>query len=242
MITEVGSGSQRATVELANVASQDLAFPGNVVAGNLLIVVGAIFDSPTAPASCTVTDTRSTSYTVLLSGATTFGSGESKCFIAYGIAPSSGACTVTVNPDGADAFGAFSIDEFNASLGWETPPLAVDGGSSTGSSTTPSDTLEVFTNSCLLIGTMFHVNGTLTISPGTGYTQIGEVESVANHDVSNLFRVVSSAGIYTVDWTIASSAGWRAATAAFKEPSPDSPDPRFVGGQMIRRLAPERWG
>lgn len=95
-IAEVGGGSQRAAGD-SSATSLAVAYPGSVTSGNLLVACGAAYDSGGAPASVSVTDTRSTSYTVL-SAASTTGGDDVRIFIAYGVAPSSGANTVTMDP------------------------------------------------------------------------------------------------------------------------------------------------
>lgn len=206
-IAEVGSGSQRATNTMNNVGSQTLAFPGNVTNGSLLVVGGGLWGGP--PTAITVTDTRSTSYTTLLGTI----NGAWRPFIAYGLAPSSGANTVTVDPD-TTVYGGFAIDEFS---GVNATPLDVDGGSSTGTSTTPADGITTATANDLIIGCASYEGTGVTIAPGGDYTTIGELEDAANlWTYSLVFRLVTTAQAYTVDWTISSSNVWVAMTAAFK--------------------------
>src|SRR5262245_6651392 len=78
--TAVGSGTQ--------------AFPTNVTSGNLIVVAGFTGGGGTSVA---VTDSRSTSYTVLRATIAP----SNQIFIAYGVAPTSGTCTVTVDPSGS---------------------------------------------------------------------------------------------------------------------------------------------
>lgn len=218
-IAEVGSGTQRATsAEFSGADSGTLAFPANVVSGNLLIVAGAAWQATSAPTSIAVTDTRSTSYTVLSTTLAAGGGGAVRYWIAYGLAPSSGACTVTVNPAGALADFTFSIDEFS---GVSTTPLDVDGGSTAGLGTdiTPSDDLTTLTANDLVIGLMTDNDATVTITPGASYTQIGEVENnVTTQCHSAVFRLVTTAQAYTVDWScdIPNANTWGVYTAAFK--------------------------
>lgn len=208
-IAEVGGGTQRATVEFAG-APGTLAFPANVASGSLLIVAGGCYQGSAAPTAVVVTDTRSTSYTTILGAVL---SGQSRGFLAYGISPSAGACTVTVNPEGTSDTGSFSIDEFS---GVVDPPLDVDGGSTTGTSTTPADALTTVTANDLLIGVMIHFSADTALAPTSG-TQIGEIESNANQCHAASFQVVTTAQAYTVSWSAGASVVWAATTAAFKE-------------------------
>ena len=210
-IAEVGSGSQRASVTGDNVDSQALAFPAGVGNARLLIVAGSNFQSG-VNATISVSDTLSTSYTVIQAslGASTVG------FIAYGVSTSSGANTVTVNPSGTGNYVSYSIDEFS---GQHATPLDVNGGSSTGTSTAPLDALTTGTANDLIIGLVTHSDGSSpTITPTGSYTQIGEEENTALHQPYNMvFRLVTTAQSYNVDWTTSPSTTWLALTAAFKE-------------------------
>ena len=210
-ITEVGGGSQRATAIANNVDSTTIVFPANVVVDNLLVCGGAAWKS-VAATSITVTDTRSTAYTVF---SVTIGASV-RLWIAYGLAPSSGACTVTVNPEGTGTYIACAIDEFSGVH--LTTPLDVDGGSSTGTSTTPSDSLTTLVANDLLLGVVSHSDiSTVAITPGGAYTQIGEYEdSVVTVAYNFEYRLVTAAQVYAVDWTFASSQTWAAYTAAFQ--------------------------
>lgn len=93
---EVGSGSQRATQSPGSVASTTKAFPGNVTSGSLLAILGSSWRSFGGVVPMLVEDTLGTVYTVVHTGGLTAFSGDQYNWIAYGIAPSSGACTVTV--------------------------------------------------------------------------------------------------------------------------------------------------
>ncbi len=227
-IAEVGSGSQRATYDATgangNVDSADLAYPGNVTANNLLVCAGANWRN--TGATIAVSDTRGTSYTVLSTTLAT----NITLFIAYGIAPSSGANTVTVDPTSTGNYPSFSCDEFSGVH--TSTPLDVDGGSSTNTGTAVSDSLTTLTANALLIGVMTHsASMTYTLTPGGSYTQIGEVEDNSGSTAFNaVFRIVTTATSYDVDWTLGTSATWAAYTAAFK--------PAAAGNPGIRRRAP----
>lgn len=226
-IAEVGAGSQRAVATGAGVANLAKAFPANVASGSLLIVAGACYNVTGAPATIAVTDTRSTSYTVLtvVGGA----SSQFRVFLAYGIAPTGGACTVTVDPTGSADIG-YAIDEFS---GVNATPLDVNGGSSTGLSTTPSDALTTITANDLIIGVESHDGGP-TITPGASWTQIGENESVSFQPFNAEFGIVTTAQAYTVDWTLSVLNSWAVYTAAFKPATAAaSTDPPFNVGQGI---------
>lgn len=207
---EVGSGSQRATTEGGAFDTLQLAYPGNVTSGNLLSVTGATWTSADSH-TVAVSNTRSTSYTVV---SPVDGPDKFQDLIAYGFAPSGGACTVTIDPNAAGAYGSFSIDEFSG--GDSGTPLDVDGGSSQGTSTSPSDGITTTTDGALILGTMVHAGGTTSITPGANYTQIGEIESASNTPHSGVFRIAGAAGAYTVDWTLGASSAWLVRTIALR--------------------------
>lgn len=220
-ITEVGSGSQRAQTSVNGVDSTTLAYPANVTSGNLLVCLGRAFNGTAAPTAISVTDTRGTTYTVKL-----VAEGANDCqWIAYGIAPSSGANTVTVNPNNAsDAFG-FAIDEFTGVD--TTTPLSVDGGTSTGTGTAVSDSLTTLNAGELVVGIMGHFGGTPTITPSN--TQIGEQENNNTQEAfSAAFQIAGAAGSYSISWALGSSETWTATTLSFKKAGA-SPDGNATG-------------
>lgn len=211
-IAEVGSGTQRACKSAANVDSTTQAFPGNVTAGNLLVVVGNNFH--TGGSTVAISDSLGTSYTVMESNPYT----DHASYIAYGIAPSSGANTVTINPTTTGNYIGVCQDEFS---GVDTgSPLDVNGGVSTGTSTTAADSITTGTANALIIGVMGHRDpaGVVALTPGGSYTEIGEQQDASNQEAYNaVFRIATTAQAYTVDWTIGSSQPWFVRTASFKE-------------------------
>lgn len=200
--------TQRATKAIDAVDSTTLAFPGNVTAGNLLLVMGtAQGAADTSP--WTVTDTIGTVYTKLL---TSNSVNNVRSCIAYGLAPSSGANTVTVDPTGATLSISFSIDEFSGVKG-----LDVDGSFSTGTSTAPADSITTGVTNALIIGVMNYNTGNTTINPPSGWTQIGEAESDSGGIPHNAaFLIATTATSYTATWAIGTSQAWEAMTASFQ--------------------------
>lgn len=211
--TEVGGGTQRATATECTIADTCAqAFPGNVTVGNLIIVGGNTYDSSGAT-GYTITDTVGTTYSVLTCTTLT-ASATATPFIGYGIAAASGANTVTVNPtiDASANQIVFAIDEFS---GADASPLDVNGGSSTGSSTTPSDSVTTTALNDLVVG-LVGFQTSASVTPGGAWTQIGEDQSAL--DGFNLqFQIATTAQAYTADWTLGSSQAWSACTAAFRE-------------------------
>lgn len=165
-IAEVAS--MRATKEFSNVDSTTQAYPNNITAGDLLIVAGTNWNTGTTTMSVTGC---STTFSVIQGADTSGNGGVYKSFIAYGIAGTSGACTLTIDPQGTGNYGSVSQDAFS---GVDATPLDADGGSSTGSGTAVADSITTVAANALIIGVSFHTSGgSETMTPGGSYTQIG---------------------------------------------------------------------
>lgn len=223
-ITEVGGGSQRAGKSTISVASTTLAYPGNVTAGNLMILAGMANSSI---ASVSVTDTLTSTWTCV-SGSFSV----DRLYICYAKAPSTGANTVTLTPS-ANAQLTFYIDEFTGQHA--TSPLDADGGISTGTSTTPADSVTTTVANALVVGVMQKqcggCSGAESITPAGGYTQIGEEENAtSNLSGTAVFQVVTTATSYSVSFTIGTSRTWGVYTASFA-PAATSPA-RVLGGKI----------
>jgi hypothetical protein len=209
MITQVGDGSQRAT-QTGLTGDDTLAFPANVVSGNLLVAMGCGFLSG-GTAAPTITDSIGTSYTVL--SVVPFTNG--RLWLAYGIAPSSGACTITVDWASASVGHSYSINEYT---GNHATPADVTGGVLTGNTNAPICSCDVSVPNALVIGVMAH-DGTsgVAITPGPGYTQIGEEESNSFQDHAAEFKVATNTNRVLITWTLASAQPWGAFAVSFKE-------------------------
>ncbi len=202
---EVGSGSQRASANGATtVASRSCAFPGNVTSGNLLVAGGSLYEAGLT--ALNVTGSRATYNSVLLPG-----SSGLNTFLAWGVATSSGAETIIVDPN-VNAYIGFGIDEFS---GQHATPADVDGGHSTGSSTSPSDSITTVADDALILGVLYP-GGSSVITPNGSYTEIAEQENDSSSIAfSFVFRIATAAGAYSVDWTLGTSGSWQAQTHSF---------------------------
>lgn len=206
---EVGSGSQRAT-KAAGTDGATLAYPANVASGSVLVCMGACWHATTAPTSIGVTDTITTPYTVVLGTVV----GTWRPWIAFGIAPSSAANTITIEPNGIANVMSFSIDEFSGT----TPVASVEGGSTTASDSTASDAITTATDNELILGVMSHDGSTNSLTPAATQTQIGEDETNAADQCHNAcFRIATTATSYTMSWTIGISVDNVAQTYSLKE-------------------------
>jgi hypothetical protein len=208
---EVGAGSQRATANQASVNSKTLAFPSGVTAGNLLVVCGSCFVLASGgPATISVTDSQG-AYTVL---SATQAADDFRLFIAYRIASASGPNTVTVDPVGSSSDLAFSIDEFS---GVDTgTPLDVDGGSSTGTSTAPADSITTIAANALIIAVVSFGGATTTITKGGSFTQIGQSTSTsAGQPEGCEFQIATTPTSYSANFTLGASRPWTVYAASF---------------------------
>lgn len=194
--------SQRAETRVSSDDPVPLAYPGSVTAGNLLIASGSTLGTISG-----ITDSVGSSWTVVQTS--TYGSYGISLFIAYGIAGGSGANTVSVNL-AAGTFTSYAITEFS---GVHATPLDANGGSSTGTSTTPSDSITTVAADALIIGVM---NPDIDTTITAGFTEFGEEEDWNNWTTYNAqFMVATSPGSYNMTWTLGSSSLWLAQTVSF---------------------------
>lgn len=200
----------------SNVASTSaLAYPINVTAGDLLIAGGCNWNAVTQ--AMAVTGAPNT-WTVVQGADVSGEGGVYKGWIAYSIAASSAAYTPTIDPAGTGNYGSYSLAAFsgvdNAS------PLDVDGGSTSATNTAQSDSITTGTANALIIGVACGANGgdnPITITPGGSYTQIGEIQATDAAPHNLVYRIVTSATSYTVDFTLGTSRAWNVKTLSFKE-------------------------
>lgn len=215
-------------------ATFSAAFGGNVTSGNLLVAGGSAWNSAAAPAAITVSGTGAgcsgLSFTVVLG---TIPAGMTwRTFLAYAVATGTGACTVVVDPD-VTADGSFSIAEFS---GQHATVLDVNGGTTpdVAGNTTISDTITTVAANALIVGVFSHDDGS-AITPGINYTQVGEQESGASNQPHNMvYRLVTTATTYTVDWTQAVAVPASAQTLSFAPSTGGGgPTPIFRGLPLV---------
>jgi hypothetical protein len=200
-ITEVGSGSQRASGH-STTKSVAVAYPGSVTSGNLLVCAGGWYCDSASVSVSSVATTRSANLTVYQSSWTS-GSDNWVIWIAIGPATSDGACTVTatVAYSSGGGGGAAAIDEFT---GQDSTPLRTDGGRyQTASTSSPSDTI-TGSDDDLTLGVVMPQTATSSTpyTVGTGYTKIGEETNNFTYSGMNFeFKMASGGSPYTVNWT-----------------------------------------
>lgn len=223
VLTEV-AGQRKNVVNDGSVDSSSSAFTSNVTSGNLLLVMGVAGGSTTGPI---VTDSRSTTYTVQ-----SFITGTARVFVAYGMAPSSGSCSVTVNPTGSFSRVNFVLAEFS---GQHPTPIDVALVSNTGTSTTPSVSITPLSSGTLVAGILHQSSGTLvTITENPSWTLIGEREDgTLGLTHSGIFLLTTATTPQTLSWTLGSSVAWEAIAVVLK--AADATTPSGGGGTMMMR-------
>jgi hypothetical protein len=200
-IAEVGAGSQRAEGVLNGAGSGAISFPGNVTIGNMLVVGGSFYEP--SGLVIAITDDVGTDYDIYQSGA---------AYVAWGVAPASGANEVTVDAGPAN-YGYFSIDEFSG-----VTQLDDAGAAATDTGTSVTAPITTVATDTLIIAAMLQLGGgTNTTTPEASWTEIGEEESAAViFPYSFIFKIVNSAGLHTPEWTIGNSVLWRARSISLK--------------------------
>src|SRR5262245_56552607 len=185
---------QRAQSAVAvDVDSLALAFPANVTAGDLLIVVGAYW--ALTDVLCAVTDSRSTPYTVYLGPGTLSAGGVSLTFIAQGIVPTTGACTVTVDPGGAHNVIKVAVTAIRRAH--QIIPLDVDGGRETDTGSPASMTLSTVNDQTAVLGGVV-TDGALEPRP-IGFASLGgDADARIAHNVGLTYQ--NTPGPITLQW------------------------------------------
>lgn len=201
-------------------ASRGLAFASNPAAGSFIVVGGAVWDGGSVPTSVSVTDSLSTSYTCLHDD---IGGGDVREFLCYGTTTSSGANTVTVDPEGS-AFISFGIAEFT---GPDSTPLDADGGvtdnAGTPGGTNTTDSITTISANALIIAvfSVENYSGNSAITPNAEMTDIAEATDGGSLQPFNTsYRIATSATSYDVTYTYGASCNGtptcRVRTASFE--------------------------
>jgi hypothetical protein len=200
-ITELGS-SFRLLGESAGGDSAAITFPSAVAIGDLIVVAGVTWWS-TNTGTPAVSDNLSTptSYTV---GGAVGNSANYQQFVGYGIAKAAGTPTVTVNPPGTQAFIMFGADAWSLV---HPVPLDANPGGTGALGANPSTSITTVDTGALIVATMDYGAGDgAAITPGAGYTQIAERETNGSKiQGSTMFRLATTPGSYTVNWTASGS-------------------------------------
>ena len=189
-------GVSVAMIQHTKAVSSTVAFPVDVTAGNLLIVMAR--NNTTLPNPTVVADTQLNTWTQGAYGAGSNGSFPNQVSICYAIASASGPCTIT-------ATGALSviIAEF-------TPGMTMvddSGGTTAGVGGPPAPTLTLGTAADLVINAITF--------DSTGYTASGEsiIDTTANQGAS--WTLSGAAGSFVSSITAGANTNQGFASLAF---------------------------
>ncbi len=197
----------------------NLTFPGNVTAGNLIVVEIAEWKNNNNPVASISTDSLGNSY-VNEASLRSITSSNSRALIIYAYNIAGGACTVPITVSGqyttacATEFSGFTADD----------PLDV-GATKVGNSTTPNvgPTAAAFDPDSLVCA-VFGVSATMAsitvdaVVPA--FTQEFEELSFSFEPGEGVSRIVSAAGTESCSWTNGTSGNWAASIAVFSENPP----------------------
>ena len=154
-----------------------LAFTSNVTSGHLIVAVACWSNAAAENASCS--DTLGTSYSRVQTPGTWDTTGQYGCQVFYGVAPSGGSNTVTINNYGGTsasrAFRLLAIYEFsgnNSSSLLNQSKFLANVGGATGTDGMSSGSATTTGNGCLIFGIeqACRSGSPGTASAGTGFT------------------------------------------------------------------------
>ena len=185
-------------------ATNSVAYPSNVTAGSMLVVV--IRSSANDPADPTVTDTSSNTWARDVFTSSTTGG---RVYLYSAIANSSGACTVTVVGTTATRLAAW---EWGGS--WDSSRLEASDGSAAGS-VSPEVTGSVVSAGA---GLVLAACGSVSDVTFSAVTNSFVRESTALSRLSPAYRITTGGGTYSTEysWT-GTDNNVRLAIAAYRE-------------------------
>jgi hypothetical protein len=188
------------------IASDVLAFPSNNTAGNTIIVtVREGFNTSTEVGPVVISDSRGNTYYEVVSHDVP-SDHRDKIFAAYNIA--AGANTVTCTFRGANTM-RWAIHEFS---GIQTLGAVDKTAGNHGSSAVPdSGNIATTSASALIFGMASNNTGGVNITKGASYT-LGE----STTKLLTEYKIVSSTGTYSANFSMDGVDGWGAVIAAFK--------------------------
>ena len=121
--------------------------------------------------------------------------------------------TITVTNIGGNKYTSVGAAEFS---GVDTV-TAAQTNSNSGTSTTPTTgSVTSVGDGALYVAALAHDNGTVSITPDGGFTEIYENESASNEPISVIFKIQTSAGALNPGWTFGSSVGWPACVSEWE--------------------------
>lgn len=197
-----------ATVGAGGVNTYQVIFASNVTGGNTIIVC-SVNSGSVVTAITSVTDSRGNTYVARGPG---FVNGHNTVEIWSTVNSGTGPCTVTVTyADNCEA--SITVSEFSGVASSSVVDVTGGVNGSAGDATTSLITTNA---DDVLIGTMTHTSEQTTMTPGTNFTVLAEVEDVTHMPIHSCYRIVSSTGTYPVTIALGASVFWKLYAVALK--------------------------
>lgn len=224
MTIAAASPSQKAG-QYAAASSVALAFPNNVAAGSLLVVVGWTYTGTTddRPVQGDLTQTAGTAVLgpIVREVVNTRDIGPGAAILHEvqwsAIVKTSGSLTFTLDGGASGASCYIAIDEYTGS--WDERRV-VDMAAANGNGSVQSSGNVVTTWPALIVGGLMHINATT----GSAATEDGAFTLIAEQDssptqvgASAIARIVTGATIDAADWTTSASVDWIATAVVYQE-------------------------
>lgn len=226
-ISAVGAQAGGTTTDSASATTR--AFPSNVTAGNMIVVVACkdAAGSAFVAGDCTKSAGTATIGTISLDKELRIDlGGASGDEVAVGIwsclVTGSGSCTMRVG-GASGTYWVLGTMEFSSDVGFDASRLEA---SSSGSSTTDNVLAASSGNGtsagkAVFVGVMVsNGSATVTITPDAAFTQVYEEQNGSLHLMGSVIRQIVAAGTTdAAEWTLTESGqrGYAAALAVYKE-------------------------
>lgn len=181
--------------------SDTRAFPGNVTAGNCIVVFASKYqgDMIATDVSGTVNGASFVMPIHLQRG----GTGDERVALFYKVNISGGAETMSMANAGAGL--TWIAAEFS---GVETVSPEDDTASNSATGVATTGNMDATTASTLLLAALTHNGGNDTITPGASMTEVGEEEdNNAFQSLSAIYRVLTASGTFSGDWSTSHTYG-----------------------------------
>jgi hypothetical protein len=207
---------QKANVAASGSTSQSGAYGSNNTLGNLLV---ALVWTDSGQTLSSMTDTLGNTWVQALAIGPL--SANSNLYIMYVANCNAGANTVTATGSGSGTFPQFVLAEYSGvAVSSPLDKTASATNSSGGTSFASGNTANTTVANELLIGIFGQPSGTTTtLTPGSGWTNEGQVRSGTVPDVAFFDQIVASIGAYGLTGTSSASIAWGAGIATFKAAS-----------------------
>jgi len=198
------------------------AFTSNVAVGNLIVVCGMKFspgaDDPFVAGDCTKSAGTATLGTIALDKTFSHSLGSDRLVSGVWSAVVTGAGTCTMQVGGALASSAINIGI--QELHSDTSTTYTVEGTNTGEGASGNASTGTVTSAgaAAFIGASTYSSGVITVTEGTGYSQIFEQQDGSSFVVCNSeYQLVTTGTTDNADWTAGTNTGWAAVLVVYKE-------------------------